>query len=455
MSTRVPRAVTLALAAALSVTACGGSDEPAGTTRASGSVEAGFPRTVEHAMGSTEIPERPERVVVLDTGELDSALALGVEPVGAVTTDVSETFLSYLAEDAEGIDVVGTIAEPDLEAIAALQPDLILSNEVRHQEIYDQLSQIAPTVFAADVGDTWKQNLLLDAEALGKEDEAERLLADYEQKAAELGEAIGDPGATTISPLRFVGGPIRAYQPQSFIGTVLRDIGLDLVELPGGDGATFAELSEEQLTQANGDVVLYSSYGSADESGEAAVVAGPLWSRLPAVQNGRAYAVDDDVFYTGIGLKAATLQLEQLEELLADWAPDAREGPSPRRGRGPRTSGQAGVSVVIWAARYCCPPTRSMAASCASNQSACFSSSRTISSNTDAVPWSPSSWHSLAEALNCATAAFSLSSASTSISSAVSPTRMAPRRCTFGCPSKSSTRWMRESASRISSMERS
>lgn len=98
---------------------------------------------------------------------------------------------------------------------------------------------------------------------------------------------------------------------------MLTDIGLDIVELPGGEGETFAELSEEQLTLANGEVVLYSSYGSADESGEAAVVAGPLWSQLTAVQNGQAFAVEDDVFYTGIGLMAANLQLEALQELLA------------------------------------------------------------------------------------------------------------------------------------------
>ncbi|MDP5182304.1 iron-siderophore ABC transporter substrate-binding protein [Blastococcus sp. BMG 814] len=318
MTMRLMRASTLAVAAALALTACG--DDAAPENAAAVETTAGdtdFPRTVEHAMGTTEIPAEPERIVVLDTGELDSALSLGVTPVGAVTTAVDSEFLSYLADDAEGIEVVGTIAEPNLEAIAALQPDLILSNSVRHEDIYDQLSQIAPTVFAADLGDTWKENFLLDAEALGKEEEAEELLAAYEEQADALGEAIGDPGATTISPLRFVGGPIRAYQPQSFIGTVLGDIGLDLVELPGGEGATFAELSEEQLTQANGDVVLYSSYGSADESGEAEIVAGPLWPRLPAVENGRAYQVNDDVFYTGIGLKAATLQLEQLEELLA------------------------------------------------------------------------------------------------------------------------------------------
>ncbi|MGY2127359.1 ABC transporter substrate-binding protein [Blastococcus sp. SYSU DS0617] len=317
MRRSVLSATGLALAAALSLSGCGGDEEPDAGGGTAASADEDFPRTVEHAMGSTEIPERPERVVVLDTGELDSVLSLGVTPVGAVTTAVSDGFLSYLAEDAADVEVVGTISEPNLEAIAAVEPDLILSNSVRHEDLYDQLSQIAPTVFAADLGDTWKENFRLDAEALGLEDEAEELLAEYEQQAADLGEAIGDPAGTTVSPLRFVGGPIRAYQPQSFIGTVLADIGLDQVELPTGETATFAEVSPERITDADADVVLYSSYGPADESGEAAVIAGPLWPLLTAVQNGRAFQVDDDVFYTGIGLRAATLQLEQLRDLLA------------------------------------------------------------------------------------------------------------------------------------------
>ncbi|WP_236835959.1 ABC transporter substrate-binding protein [Blastococcus sp. KM273129] len=315
MTMRLSRATALAVAAALTLAACGGGDEPDdGASGGTVTGDAAFPRTVEHAMGATEIPAEPERVVVLDTGELDSALSLGVTPVGAVTTDVSETFLSYLAEDAEGVEVVGTIAEPNLEEIAALEPDLILSNSVRHEDIYDQLSQIAPTVFAADVGDTWKENLLLDAEALGREEEAAELIADYEEQAAQLGQEIGT--GTTISPIRFVGGTIRAYQPDSFIGTVLGDIGLEQVELPAGR-PTFAELSPEEISQADADVILYSSYGPVADSGEASVVAGPLWPMLTAVQDGRAFQVEDDVFYTGIGLRAATLQLERLRELLA------------------------------------------------------------------------------------------------------------------------------------------
>ena len=305
----------LAVAIALTLTACGGSAEPGETTP---SDDAAFPRTVEHAMGQTEIPRQPERVVVLDTGELDTALSLGVTPVGAVTTAVSDGFLSYLGEDAADVEVVGTIAEPNLEAIAALRPDLILSNRTRHEDLYDELSQIAPTVFAERVGAVWKDNFLLDAEALGLEDNAAQLLEKYETAAAEVGRSIGDPAGTAISALRFVDGTIRVYSPQSFIGTVLADIGLDQLELPVADVPTFTELSAEELTRADAEIVLYSSYGAADDSGEAAVVAGPLWPRMAAVAEGRAFAVEDDVFYTGIGLRAATLQLEDLRDLLVD-----------------------------------------------------------------------------------------------------------------------------------------
>jgi iron complex transport system substrate-binding protein len=317
MTRHVLQTIGLAVAAALALTACGGSEGEGSSPGASATADAAFPRTVTHAMGETEIPERPERVVVLDTGELDSALSLGVTPVGAVTTAVSEDFLSYLADGASQVERVGTIAEPNLEAIAALQPDLILSNKVRHEDIYAQLSQIAPTVFAERVGAVWKDNFGLAAESLGLEDEAASALADYERAAARLGESIGDPAGTTVSPLRFVAGTIRAYQPGSFIGTVLADIGLSQVELPTGEVPTFAEISAEELTAADADIVLHSSYGPAEDSGAATVLGGPLWPRLGAVQSGQAYPVEDDVFFTGIGLTAATLIVEHLTEQLA------------------------------------------------------------------------------------------------------------------------------------------
>ncbi len=88
-----------------------------------------FPRTVEHANGTTEIEAKPERVVVLDTGELDDVIALGITPVGMVTTKGANPVPSYLAEKTQGVETVGTISELDLEKIASLEPDLILGSQ--------------------------------------------------------------------------------------------------------------------------------------------------------------------------------------------------------------------------------------------------------------------------------------------------------------------------------------
>ena len=114
---------------------------------------------MSHTRGTTEVPAEPERVVVLDLGELDSAVALGMTPVGAVRAPVNDGLLSYLEDELTDVELVGEIGEPDLEKIAALEPDLILGSELRVAEFYDELSALAPTVFTETVGVAWKENL--------------------------------------------------------------------------------------------------------------------------------------------------------------------------------------------------------------------------------------------------------------------------------------------------------
>ncbi|MGQ0773132.1 MAG: ABC transporter substrate-binding protein [Pseudonocardiales bacterium] len=139
------------LIALLTATGCAGpGTEPTGEPTA-GSGGA-FPRTVTHAMGSTEIAAEPTRIVALDQTFVDAALALDT-PVLAFTdirgrTGGPPTYLAgpldRLAPDARS---VGELANPNLEQIAALKPDLIVSAKVRHEAIYDELNRIAPTVF--------------------------------------------------------------------------------------------------------------------------------------------------------------------------------------------------------------------------------------------------------------------------------------------------------------------
>jgi iron complex transport system substrate-binding protein len=304
------RSLVLAAAAAVLLTACGGGT----SAETASSEEESSTRTVTHFRGTTEVPADPERVVVLDLGELDSAIALGVKPVGAVKAPVEEGLLSYLEEEAAGIQLVGEIGEPDLEKIAALEPDLILGSDIRVKDFYDELSAIAPTVFTETVGVTWKENLKVHAQALGQEEKAQELLDAYEERAKEVGGKVADD--KTVSIVRFVPGEIRLYAKDNFIGTVLQDAGI--ARPKAQDVAEFSvTASAEQIALADGDVIFTGTYGDPAETDGPKVLGGPLWKRLPAVAAGDVHEVDDHIWFLGTGVGAAKLVLDELETTLA------------------------------------------------------------------------------------------------------------------------------------------
>ncbi|MGO2863264.1 MAG: ABC transporter substrate-binding protein [Brevibacterium sp.] len=274
----------------------------------SGAEPGAFPRTVTHANGEAEIEEKPERVVVLDTGELDDVLSLGITPVGMVTTEGANPVPSYLEDRVEGVDTVGTINELDLEKIASLEPDLILGSQLRADKLYDELDAIAPTVFSIRPGFPWKENFLLVGEALGMEEETTSRLEDYASTAAELKDSVdGDP---TISLVRFMPDKLRLYANQSLIGVILGDAGLARPENQDVDELA-VEISPENLDQADGDFIFYTSYGDPQATGEDKALTGSQWKGLDAVKDGKAIRVEDDVWFLGLGPIGA-------EQILAD-----------------------------------------------------------------------------------------------------------------------------------------
>lgn len=294
--------------------ACGSDDDGAPAAESSAPADT---RTVEHAMGSTDVPTEPDRVVVLDSSFLDAALALGVAPIGATEASAGEGMPSYLAEYVPNIEVVGLTDEPSLEAIAALNPDLILGAKVRHEELYGLLSDIAPTVFSESSGTNWKDGVAVTAEALGAEEEAEELLEAYETRADEVGEAAG---ATRmhLSMVRFLlPDEIRIYGPKTFSGSILADVGFDLGD-HDWDEYSMAYLSAEQLGRADADMVLSSSYGGTESADFTAAFGAveQLWNSVPAVAEGRQHWVEDDIWMLGIGPIGAGLILNDLETFL-------------------------------------------------------------------------------------------------------------------------------------------
>jgi len=315
-----PRTLACALILlALGVVACGGEQRggSAGPPPASAAPE---PRSVEHAMGVTRVTGRPQRVVVLDTGELDTAVALGVRPVGAIEAIAGAGFPDYLAERVRGVEVVGTIEQPNLEAIAALRPDLILSNKLRHEAIYDQLSQIAPTVFAEETGVTWKENFELYARALGRTDRARGLEEQYARDVAGLRQALGERREQTeVSVVRSVGDEVRLYAKENFIGTILEDVGLPRPEAQAVEDFSVTA-TPENIEALDGDVMFLSRFGDEHPLLED-LMEDPRWDRLEVVRRGAVREVPDDLWFLGIGYLAADLILEDLNQLLVEGRP--------------------------------------------------------------------------------------------------------------------------------------
>ncbi|MGW4411534.1 ABC transporter substrate-binding protein [Nonomuraea sp. NPDC004702] len=301
----------LALLPVLALAACGTS---------TGTEDAGPTRTVKHAMGETKVPMTPKRVVVLDTDKLDTMVSLGMAPIGAAQAGENQTWPEYLGSALSATKPVGTLQQPNIEAIMALKPDLILGSKFRQAAFYDKLSKIAPTVFTEKVGVTWKENFLLDAEALGKKEQASGLLSAYERRAEALG---GKFGKLSVSIVRFMPTEIRMYGPESFSGIVVGDAGVQRPEaqrLADQDDKRFGKLSQENIAKADGDAVFYSAYGEAAAKSQATVTGGPLWKNLAAVKAGHAHDVDDEIWMTGIGVTAAGKILDDLEKYLSPLA---------------------------------------------------------------------------------------------------------------------------------------
>ncbi len=274
-----------------------------------------YPRTIKHALGETVIPARPVRVVVLDTGELDNVVSLGIQPVGVVHTDGSKTLPSYLKDKAGNPANVGTISSLNLEAIAALKPDLILGSQLRAQDQYASLSKIAPTVFSVRPGYPWKENFVLNASPFGLQAEANAQLAAYRSAAAAIGTTVGGT-KPTISPLRFMPGKTRLYAELSFIGTILADIPLPQPKIEQVKELA-VEISPEQIDKADADWVFYGVYGTPSATNQDAVLGGPLWKTLGAVKSGQARPVSDETWFLGLGVMAADVVLGDLRGFVA------------------------------------------------------------------------------------------------------------------------------------------
>ncbi|MFI7613582.1 ABC transporter substrate-binding protein [Nonomuraea terrae] len=286
----------------------------------SGKRDGDFPRTVTHFKGKTTLDKAPEKVVVINTGQADALLTLGVVPVGSTSAEGADMVPRYLAdaypqfaEQLAHVADVGARSAPDVEAIANIRPDLILMNVAGKDPdaLYAALTAVAPTIATEGTGLNWQQDFLLLADGLGRTEAAQKILDGFHARAAELGDGLAAP--PTVSFLRLTGDELRLYGVASFIGGIAEEAGL-LRPASQRFEETSQDISNEQLDLADADWIFYGVQGGQAEAGP--LTDAPLWTTLSAVAGKTAIPVDVDTFFLNAGPTAAGKVLDVLADHL-------------------------------------------------------------------------------------------------------------------------------------------
>jgi len=286
--------------------------------------DEGF-RLFAHYGGETCVPENPQRIVTTqDQNGLLPLLELGVKPVGSagqLLDDGTGRFRRVQGYDTTGIEFVGAYwGEANVESIALLQPDLIVSHEFA-ADFYDLHSQVAPTVMI-QIFDRPLDEVLMDfADLVGRTERAEELRADYTARIEGLLDALGDRKETmSISVITAGNNPgefYRADQGQA-VGTVMAD--LDLLRPAAQQDAVEEReyLSIESLPEHDADVVLVLNFSGEDQDPNfESFVNSPIFSSLAAAQAGQVYIIDGTQTVGAAWGKMNTF-IDELERILLD-----------------------------------------------------------------------------------------------------------------------------------------
>ncbi|GAB1305094.1 ABC transporter substrate-binding protein [Bacillus altitudinis] len=277
-------------------------------------------RTVESAIGSTEIKGSPKRVVTLYQGATDAAVAMGIKPVGVVESWLETPTYKYLRDDLKDVKIVGQETQPNLEEIEKLKPDLIIASKVRHEQIFDQLKEIAPTV-ATETVFTFKDTVKLMGEALDQQDKSKELLTKWDDRVADFKEKAKKDiknWPMNVAVVNFRADHARIYQT-GFAGSILTELGFEGPKNVKDKKQDIVTLTDkESIPQMNADVIYYfmDDQDKAVEKAYKEWTSHPLWKQLDAVKAKQVHKVDEITWNMAGGIIAANMMLDDIYDRL-------------------------------------------------------------------------------------------------------------------------------------------
>ncbi|MFB6276662.1 MAG: ABC transporter substrate-binding protein [Halothece sp.] len=270
-----------------------------------------------------KLSESP-RIVALEWGLVESLLVLGLQPVGVADIKGYREYINIPLKLAETVQDVGTRQEPNLEAIAQLQPDLILGVTFRHQAIVSTLERIAPTELFSPYSKNvsplayFKESFLEIAKLTNNQAKGQKKLQGLETIIKETKQRLTEQGATErpiiLAEFTLHSSPLRIFTSDSFPIQLLNEIGLQNAWDKKNSQFGFNRVGLESLTKLENVNFIY-VLPDENPKIEKEITSNPLWQKMPFVKKNQVYRLNGDTWLHG-GIVSAEILIKQVRDHL-------------------------------------------------------------------------------------------------------------------------------------------
>ena len=273
-------------------------------------------KTIVHDFGTTELKKAPKRIVILENLYGEILDPLDITPVGATTGQADSQEFSTLFKkqykDAKVVSV-GWQGNPDLDKIAELKPDLILMTG-EQEDLYDELSEIAPTVgYQINTDENWDyhETSLKVAEIFDKRDEMKKDLDRLDAREAVFAENVKAKfGNQKLMYLRVTDNDIRYYAYGHF-GYLYDTYHFNRAETFNPDDM-LQVIDPDKLKDINPDLLIVQA--DSQELLDNKLKNSPVWTSLKAVQNNKVIYADYSTYMLGFGIVSQEAIMKQISD---------------------------------------------------------------------------------------------------------------------------------------------
>lgn len=279
---------------------------------------------IKHNAGKAVIPDDVETVVALEYSFVDALVELDMEVAGIADDGDRNNLIQPLRDHVGDYKSVGSRLEPDLDKIKEVQPQLIIADENRHSEIYDQLEEIAPTLLLRSFNADYNENIdvfRIIGYAVSKESEAQKRLEQHEETMKANNDKITIDKSIETLPVVVSERGVTAHGLKSHMSSLLDvlDFKLSLTQeleesVPEYMNGDYLEFTYDQLAELNPQRLIL-MVADENEDSVQSLKDSDIWHNLDAVKNNRVHFTDRELWAKSRGLISTEQLVDDMSNL--------------------------------------------------------------------------------------------------------------------------------------------